>query len=474
MNRKASWNNILSTIIASTKTRSTTPIQTLRNNTNATISTTAKTGNNAFTASSSTSFKAQINIPKINNRRNISSFASTSNAFTASTSTSTSASPSNNKSNNNNTLSPPYMHITSTSTRTFKTWPSNTTKENNRTFQTTSTSDPSTTTGVNNKPGSKAFADCETNAVQDLFYQFAQNNVNVKHGGVDEGGSYLCLRGVRELLHSIGERPDERTLRRLFQEADVNKDGKLHLNEFLVGADKVLGGAPARIVLVVGGPGSGKGILCDRLAEECDVVHLSSGDLLRDEVTKGTPIGNEVAEIMKRGELVSSAVITALLRRRSRKFPGRRILLDGFPRSVENCHDFLNLIGTPELALHLDCDDTILMERIIKRGRMSEQTENKRSDDNVDTAIQRLRTYHKYHHSTMDWLRVQHVPIVNLDCSGTPENVWNQLLAIGRLMRPATQLKNVTDATTETPLLLEDVQDFDETPNTDGDSQHGT
>ena len=40
----------------------------------------------------------------------------------------------------------------------------------------------------------------------------------------------------------------------------------------------------------------------------------------------------------------------------------------------------------------------------------------------------------------MDWLREQHVPIVNLDCSGTPENVWDQLLAIGRLMRPAAQL----------------------------------
>ena len=77
------------------------------------------------------------------------------------------------------------------------------------------------------RPGSIAFADCETNAISDLFYQFARKDTG--EGGVDVGGSYLSLRGVRELLHSIGERPDERTLRKLFSAADTSNDGKLHL-----------------------------------------------------------------------------------------------------------------------------------------------------------------------------------------------------------------------------------------------------
>lgn len=145
---------------------------------------------------------------------------------------------------------------------------------------------------------------------------------------------------------------------------------------------------------------------------------------------------------MKCGDLISSAVITTLVRRRMRLYPGRRVLLDGFPRSIENAHDFVKLCGTPEVALHLDCDDTILLERIITRGREGRANNNGRDDDNVDTAIRRLRTFHKYHQSTVDWLREQHVPIVNLDCSGTPENVWNQLKAIGRLMRPAVKLEN--------------------------------
>jgi adenylate kinase family enzyme len=105
--------------------------------------------------------------------------------------------------------------------------------------------------------------------------------------------------------------------------------------------------------------------LCSRLAKECGVVHLSGGELLRNEIARGTPLGFACAEIMKRGELVSSAVITALVRRHMRSFPGRRVLLDGFPRSLQNAHDFVELCGKPELALHLDCDDTILLVRLI-------------------------------------------------------------------------------------------------------------
>ena len=200
-----------------------------------------------------------------------------------------------------------------------------------------------------------------------------------------------------------------------------------------------MGGAPASIILVVGGPGSGKGLLSKRLEKECGVVHLSSGDLLRDEIRRGTVLGQQVRDIMAKGELVSSAVIVTLMRRVMRNHPGKRVLLDGFPRSLQNAHDLMELCGVPELALHLDCDDTILMERIIKRADTEKGT---RDDDNIHTALQRLRTYHKYHNSTMEWLREQHIPVVNLDCSGTPENVWEQLSAIGRLMRPVTRIPN--------------------------------
>lgn len=309
------------------------------------------------------------------------------------------------------------------------------------------------TTTPQQQPGSIAFGECEISALSDLFLQFAKTD-NL----VDSDGPYLNLKRVKLLLESVGERPDESTLESLFDEINVSKDGKLRLHCFLNASDRILGQSPARIVLVVGGPGSGKGALCERLVKECGIIHLSCGEMLREEVEADTPLGREVKEIMERGELVSSATVTALMRRRMRSFPGRRVLLDGFPRSLENARDFVELCGPPELALHLDCEDTVLLERILARGGMTAreaklaEEENKgeveakavRADDNVHTAIQRLKNYHKHHQSTMDWLKKIKVPIVEIDCSGSKEEVWQQLMAIGRLMRPAVKLPSAT------------------------------
>mmetsp|Transcript_42454 Transcript_42454/g.72459 ORF Transcript_42454/g.72459 Transcript_42454/m.72459 type:complete len:152 (+) Transcript_42454:3-458(+) len=140
--------------------------------------------------------------------------------------------------------------------------------------------------------------------------------------------------------------------------------------------------------------------------------------------------------------------MVALMQKQMKGHPGKRILLDGFPRSAENAMDLVTLCGRPELALHLDCDDTILIERILARGKSG-----MRSDDNIHTALQRIRTYHKYHQLTLDFLREEHVPIVNLDCSATPQGVWEQLCGVGRLMRKAvkttTSTVNIAGSTAE-------------------------
>ena len=77
----------------------------------------------------------------------------------------------------------------------------------------------------------------------------------------------------------------------------------------------------------------------------------------------------------------------------------------------------------------------MLLERILHRGKSGA-----RVDDNFHTALERIRTYHKYGHVTLEFLREQHVPVVYLDGEATAEGVWEQLRAIGRLMRSAVKL----------------------------------
>jgi adenylate kinase family enzyme len=276
------------------------------------------------------------------------------------------------------------------------------------------------------RPGRKAFADIEYDALIDLF----QSHCNDQQDALDRSG-------IHDLLESIGQPSDDQMVEEIFRKGDLNGDGVISLEEFLICADDILGDAPARIVLIVGGPGAGKGFLCQQLEQNCNVVHLSSGALLRAEVERDTVLGREVAGIMERGDLVSSALIVALIRRHMLHHPGKRVLLDGFPRSLENARDLVTLCGKPEMALHCECPDTVMLERILKR-------KENRADDNFETALERIKTYHKYHGVCMDFLRSEGIPIVNLDCSTSKDNVWNQLLAIGRLMRPAVKVPSQT------------------------------
>jgi hypothetical protein len=180
---------------------------------------------------------------------------------------------------------------------------------------------------------------------QDLFHQYALSR--------KDGNASLDVNDIANLLREIGKEPTHEHLQRMFSVADQDGNGVIDLQEFLEHYDYILDGSPARIILVVGGPGSGKGVLSARLQKQCGVVHLSSGDLLRTEVERGSALGNQVRDIIARGELVSSDIMVALIKRRMHDHPGKRVLLDGFPRSLENAHGLVELCGKPELALHL-------------------------------------------------------------------------------------------------------------------------
>jgi hypothetical protein len=185
--------------------------------------------------------------------------------------------------------------------------------------------------------GGNKITPMEDEALLDLMQQY---------GKIRDGVLSMDWHDVKNLLEGIGEDSSDEVVQKLFEVADMKGNGVIDTEEFLTHSQVFLGGRPARIILVVGGPGSGKERLCERLVKECGVVHLSSGDLLRQEVAKGTVLGKQVEDIMKSGGLVSSALMVSLMKARMRDHPGKRILLDGFPRSQENARDLVTLCGT--------------------------------------------------------------------------------------------------------------------------------
>jgi len=96
------------------------------------------------------------------------------------------------------------------------------------------------------------------------------------------------------------------------------------------------------IVFVVGGPGSGKGTQCAKIVEKYGFTHLSSGDLLRDEVASGSPKGKELTAIMESGQLVSLETVLDLLKTAmiKRAADSKGFLIDGYPRELEQGKKF--------------------------------------------------------------------------------------------------------------------------------------
>lgn len=121
----------------------------------------------------------------------------------------------------------------------------------------------------------------------------------------------------------------------------------------------------ATLVFVCGPPAVGKGTQCARIRDQFGYVHLSTGDLLRDEVARGTARGKRAAEVMAAGGLVSDDVVLELLRDAidSTSGPHRHFLIDGFPSTESQAAAFERAIGEPAFVLALEAPDAVLRTR---------------------------------------------------------------------------------------------------------------
>ncbi|KAL5483844.1 hypothetical protein EMCRGX_G020260 [Ephydatia muelleri] len=145
------------------------------------------------------------------------------------------------------------------------------------------------------------------------------------------------------------------------------------------------------VVFVLGGPGSGKGTQCDRIVQDFGFTHLSAGDLLREEVAKGTSQGKQLEEMMKQGKLVPAEVTVGLLKQAILSHPEAvGFLIDGFPRELSQAPLFTQQICECTMVLMFECSEGVMVKRLLERGKTSG-----RVDDNEETIRKRLQTFQK-------------------------------------------------------------------------------
>jgi adenylate kinase len=148
-------------------------------------------------------------------------------------------------------------------------------------------------------------------------------------------------------------------------------------------------------LILFGPPAAGKGTQAKRLVEQRGMVQLSTGDMLREAIASGSQLGLECQAIMSRGDLVSDAIVIALIEARLKEAEDAGgAIFDGFPRTVaqaEALDAMLAKLGKKiDHVVRLKVDDTQLLERVARR-----YADQSRSDDNPDSFKVRLEAYNR-------------------------------------------------------------------------------
>ena len=147
-------------------------------------------------------------------------------------------------------------------------------------------------------------------------------------------------------------------------------------------------------------------------------THLSTGDLLRDEVNSGSERGKRLNDIMKSGQLVPLTEVLALLKDAidKKKNESKGFLIDGYPREVEQAICFERDVAKCTFIIYFDVSDQVMVTRLLERGKTSG-----RADDNEETIKQRLVTFHNHSQPIMDAYKEK---VVKITAERNPDDIF--------------------------------------------------
>ncbi|WP_457155064.1 adenylate kinase [Mesorhizobium sp. P5_C1] len=154
-------------------------------------------------------------------------------------------------------------------------------------------------------------------------------------------------------------------------------------------------------LILLGPPGAGKGTQAQRLVEKHGIPQLSTGDMLRAAVQAGTEVGKRAKAVMDAGELVSDAIVNAIVAERiDQPDCAKGFILDGYPRTLVQADAVEQMLSDRsqglDAVIELVVDDKALVGRIVKRANEAQAAgQPVRKDDNPTVFEERLREYYK-------------------------------------------------------------------------------
>jgi len=209
---------------------------------------------------------------------------------------------------------------------------------------------------------------------------------------------------------------------------------------------------PMRIV-IFGPPGSGKGTYAMLLKDRLGIPHISTGDLVREEIHDKTPLGIEIEKYSNAGKLVPDEVITEILKKRLTLDLSKGFILEGYPRSINQAKQLEN-ISKIDVVINLVVPDRVIVERLSARvqckncgtiynerslkPRVTGKCDKcggelfKRADDQPTVILERLKIYKETSAPVVDYYRTRKLlkDIRNEDPDVRPEVVTDRIMEL--------------------------------------------
>lgn len=179
-----------------------------------------------------------------------------------------------------------------------------------------------------------------------------------------------------------------------------------------------------KTVWIIGGPGCGKGTQCECMIKQYGFVHISSGDLLREEVATGSERGKSLQELMSKGLFVPTDIVLDLIKERMAKAREQEatktgFLIDGYPRELNQGLLFEENVCPVDAIIFFDVATETLQKRLLGRAAVS-----KRDDDNEETIKKRIEIFNEKNSRIVDHYKDK---VVRINAEGSVDEVFGQV-----------------------------------------------
>ena len=177
-------------------------------------------------------------------------------------------------------------------------------------------------------------------------------------------------------------------------------------------------------LLIMGPPGAGKGTQAKILAKKFNLVHLSTGDILRKEIDKSSKVGLKAQNYMNAGNLVPDEVLLEMMQSTLTELKDSGIILDGFPRTIPQAIGlskiFQSLNQAIDSIINIEVDKNVLITRLVERAKKSG-----RADDTEDVIVNRQNVYLEL---TAPLIEFYQSNIIHINGDGSIDEVTERIL----------------------------------------------